>query len=67
MVIPLTAHLRASPTKTQIEQSNNTHETPSLLYLIQYLHDAAFIPVRSTLIEAMDNGFFKHDQYEHQI
>ena len=67
MVISLTAHLMASPSKTKREQSNNTHKSPSLLYLKQYLHYAAFRSVQSTLIEAIDNGFFNHDQYEHQI
>ena len=49
-------------TTTEIK-INNMHQTSSISDLIQYLHAAYFIPVLSTWIEAIDDGFFNNGQY----
>ena len=40
------------------EQANNAHATTTKADLIQYLHQAAFSPVKKTWIKAINNGQF---------
>ena len=53
-----TSQALATFPEPDIFSAQSVHEMTTQKYLIQYLHRAAFSPVPSTWIAAIDNGFF---------
>jgi hypothetical protein len=50
--------LKEAPKSNYKDACNHAHKTSHLKELINYLHDTAFIPVKSTWIKAIKNVNF---------